>query len=277
MLLMYFVNYKAIVRWVFIIFVFLMKLNYRIIGEGRPVLIFHGLFGMCDNWLLVAKKLTQAGYKVVLGDLRNHGHSPHNDKHNYSAIASDIAELIADLELINPDIVGHSMGGKSALQLLNDFPGLIRKAIVVDIAPYQYPIRHRVITEALLAVDLNVVKSRSEVENILSDQIADLRTRQFLLKNLYWSSTDQLAWRFNLPALHCQIDEVGKPTWPSVQNDTPILFVRGGMSEYVDANRFGEIVQWYPNAEFTSIEGAGHWVHADNPDELLQAIEGFLM
>ncbi|HOS47231.1 MAG TPA: alpha/beta fold hydrolase [Bacteroidia bacterium] len=254
-----------------------MKLKYRIVGEGRPVMIFHGLFGMSDNWQSFAKKLADVGYQVVLGDLRNHGHSPHSEVHNYTAIAADIAELISDLNLIHPDVIGHSMGGKSTLQLINDFPGLVRKAVVVDIAPYQYPVHHREILDALLSVDLEIVKRRGEAEKILTDKIDDFGTRQFLLKNLYWETPDQLAWRFNLKGLNRDIDEVGEPTWPSLQNDTPVLFVRGEMSGYVEESRFNEILQWYPNAEFATIEGAGHWVHADKPDELLHTIEDFLM
>jgi len=254
-----------------------MKLNYRIIGEGQPVLIFHGLFGMSDNWQSFARKLSELGYQVIVGDLRNHGHSPHDDQHDYPAIAADIAELISDLNLINPDIIGHSMGGKSTLQLINDLPGLVRKAVVVDIAPYRYPVHHREILDALLSVDLSIVKRRAEAEMILTDKIDDLGTRQFLLKNLYWESPDQLAWRFNLNSLNRNIDEVGEPTWPSVQNDTPVLFVRGGMSGYVDESRYGEILQWYPNAKFVTIDRAGHWLHADKPDELLHTVDDFLM
>lgn len=254
-----------------------MKLNYRIIGDGRPVLIFHGLFGMSDNLQSFAKRLANSGCQVILADLRNHGHSPHDKKHDYANIASDIVELISDLGLVNPDVIGHSMGGKATLQLINDFPRLIHRAIVVDIAPYRYPVHNKEVLAALLSVDLSVVKSRSEAEKKLSESIDDVGIRQFLLKNLYWASPDQLAWRFNLEALKGCLEAVGEATWPSVQNSTPVLFVRSPLSGYIDESRFSEIKQWYPNAEFVTIQGAGHWVHADKPDELLHTIEDFLM
>lgn len=254
----------------------MIKMNYRIIGNGKPVLIFHGLFGLSDNWQGFAKQLAENNYQVILVDLRNHGHSTHDSIHNYPAMAMDIANLIDDLNLVNPIIIGHSMGGKATLQLINDYPTYVKKAIVIDIAPYQYPVHHREILDALLSVDLQQIKSRGEAEKILLSAIDDVATRQFLLKNLYWKTTEQLAWRFNLNALNDSIEEIGASTWPSVQNTTDVLFVKGENSGYIDVSRWNEIKQWYPNAELVEIAGAGHWVQAEKPLELLNAILQFL-
>jgi pimeloyl-ACP methyl ester carboxylesterase len=253
-----------------------MKLNYRIIGEGRPIVILHGLFGMSDNWLSFAKKLSEDAFQVVLVDLRNHGHSGQTTEHSYPLMASDVAELIADLQLANPVVMGHSMGGKVTLQLLIDKPDLVSKAIVVDIAPYQYPIQHREILDALLSVDLDAIKTRGDAEKILVQSIDDLGTRQFLLKNLYWIESDKLAWRFNLNAINATIENVGLPTWPTAFVTTPLLFIKGKKSGYIDESRMPEIQQKFPNATLAIIENAGHWVHADQPQKLLEVVLDFL-
>ncbi len=253
-----------------------MKLHHRIIGEGPEVFIFHGLFGMSDNWQSFGKQLADKGFKVILSDLRNHGHSGHAAEHNYPVMAQDIAELIRDLGAQQPVVMGHSMGGKATMQVLCDFPGLLRKAIVVDIAPWKYPVHHREILDALLSIDLSVVKTRKEAEEILERGIDESSIRQFLLKNLYWKTPEQLAWRFNLHVIDQQIDEVGEPTWPPVPVTTPVLFVKGENSGYIDPFRFNEIEQWYPNAELVEIPKAGHWVHAENAIGLLKETEDFL-
>lgn len=231
---------------------------------------------MSDNWQSFGKQLADKGFKVILSDLRNHGHSGHAPEHNYPVMAQDIAELIRDLGAQQPVVMGHSMGGKATMQVLCDFPGLLRKAIVVDIAPWKYPVHHREILDALLSIDLSVVKTRKEAEEILERGIDESSIRQFLLKNLYWKTPEQLAWRFNLHVIDQQIDEVGEPTWPPVPVTTPVLFVKGENSGYIDPFRFNEIEQWYPNAELVEIPKAGHWVHAENAIGLLKETEDFL-
>ena len=253
-----------------------MKLSHRIFGEGRPVLIFHGLFGMSDNWQGFAKMLAEKGYQVITADLRNHGLSPHDEVHDYDAMAADVAELIHDLNLKEPVVIGHSMGGKMTLTLINSFPALVSKAIVIDIAPYQYPVHHREIIDTLLSIHLPSITRRSEAEKMMTEAIDDFGTRQFLLKNLHWKTTEQMDWRFNLNAINEQIEEVGASTWPALQVNTPVLFVKGGNSGYIEESRWPEIKSWYPNAEFVSISNAGHWVHADQPQQLLIEVLKFI-
>lgn len=232
---------------------------------------------MSDNLQGLAKLLAASGFRVILADMRNHGHSPHNDHHTYPAMASDLAGLIHELGSHRPLIAGHSMGGKAVLQLLNHHPEIVSRAIVIDIAPWKYPVHHREILDALLSVNLNSISKRSEAETVLNEAIDDWGTRQFLLKNLYWKSESQLEWRFNLKALDEQIEEVGEPTWPAVPVSTPLLFIKGERSGYIDPFRFNEILQWYPKAELAEIHGAGHWVHADKPQELAETMSQFLI
>ena len=253
-----------------------MKLNYKIIGSGRPAIILHGLFGMGDNWVSFAKKMSEDSFQMILVDLRNHGHSPWSNDFSYSVMAADIAELILELQLENAVVIGHSMGGKVAMRLINDYPNVIAKAIIVDIAPSSYPVKHRNILDAMLAVDLEKIKSRGEAEKILMNSIEEVSTRQFLLKNLYWIESEKLSWRFNLEVLNKTIDEIGEPVFPRTVVNIPILFVKGENSGYIDSSRFAEIKECYPEAKFITIKNAGHWVHADQPQALLESVLLFL-
>jgi len=221
-------------------------------------------------------KWLKTAIRLLLLDLRNHGLSPHDDVHDYYSMAADVAELIADLNLHHPIVIGHSMGGKMTLSLINNFPGLVSKAVVIDIAPYQYPVHHREIIDTLLSIDLSKITRRSEAEKIMNDAIDDYGTKQFLLKNLHWKTPEQMDWRFNLKTLNEQIEEVGSSTWPSLQIETPVLFVKGGNSGYIEDARFSEIKSWYPNAQFVTIDGAGHWVHAEKPTALLNEVLKFI-
>lgn len=253
-----------------------MKLHHRILGEGPVVMILHGLFGMSDNWQSFGRELAHLGYKVVLTDLRNHGHSPHDKLHSYPQMAADVFTLMQDLQCKNPSVIGHSMGGKVCLQLMNDFPDVISKGIIIDIAPWKYPVHHREILDGLLSVDLPHLHSRKEAEKTLAATIDEENIRQFLLKNLYRKGADEFAWRFNLKVIDEQIEEVGEPTWPRVEVRTPVLFIKGENSGYIDPFRMNEIVRWYPNAELVNIPNAGHWIHADQPQLLLKEVLNWL-
>ncbi len=252
-----------------------VDLHFREVGEGRPLVILHGLFGMNDNWQSFARSMASAGYRCILVDLRNHGHSPHAPEHTYKAMAADVAALLEKLQLRNTVVMGHSMGGKTTMQLAIDFPDSAAAYIVVDIAPWIYPMRHDYILEALERVKPEEITERSQAEARLAETISNIGVRQFLLKNLV-RTADGFAWRFNLKVLAEQIEEVGKATWPEYPISAPVLFVDGGDSDYLDHNRESEIMQLFPNAEFITIPGAGHWVHADQPKLLEEAVRGFL-
>src|SRR4051812_47077540 len=163
-----------------------MKLFFREAGEGQPLIILHGLFGQSDNWNTLAKQFAENNLKVFTVDLRNHGLSPHSEEWNYKVMSEDILELINDNNLQDSIILGHSMGGKVAMQLAIDHPEALNKLIIADMAPKFYPILHQKIIEGLQSVDFTKVKTRKEVESKLSEYIHDFGTKQFLLKNIYW-------------------------------------------------------------------------------------------
>lgn len=253
-----------------------MKLHYKKIGEGKSFIILHGLFGSGDNLQTFARSLSSHGFAVFLVDLRNHGHSTHTDEHNYKVMGEDVAELITNEQLQTPIVFGHSMGGKVAMQLAIDHPGLLSKLIVVDMTPHSYPLQQQKIIDALKSVDLVQVHARGEVEKKLAEQIDDNVTRQFLLKNLYWKENNQLAWRFNLDVIAHDIEEMGKATESEIPVLLPTLFVKGERSDYIDPAKFQSFKKTFPNAELVIVPNSGHWVHADNPNGLLNAVIQFV-
>lgn len=187
-----------------------MKLFYRKSGQGQPLIILHGLFGQNDNWGTLGRQFAEQGFEVYLVDLRNHGLSPHSDVWNYQVMSDDILELINDNNLKQVILMGHSMGGKVAMQFAIQHPELLDKLIVVDIAPKYYPPHNLDVLNALNAVDFSIVKSRKEVESILSETLTDFGTKQFLLKNIYWKENTELDWRFNLKVITKLIENVGE-------------------------------------------------------------------
>jgi esterase len=194
--------------------------------------------------------------------------------HSYPAMGGDIAEIVRSENLEKVIVVGHSMGGKAALQFANEYPELLQALVVIDIAPYAYPVHHRDIIDALKSVDLDTVKSRNEADEVLKKSINDTGTRQFLLKNLHWKN-EKLDWRFNLAVIEQQIETIGEPTWPQSVNAIPVCFVRGGKSNYISIDLEAEIREKYPNAVFVTID-SGHWVHAEKPAELFTEVHAFL-
>jgi esterase len=253
-----------------------MYLNYRVLGEGKPIVILHGFLGVSDNWQTFARSLAPLGFSVYLFDLRNHGLSPHNPEHTYAVMAADVAFMLSELKIHNPIIMGHSMGGKVTMKLANDFPNSMKAMIIVDIAPYAYPPHHQTIFKGLLSVDLNVIKTRLEADEKLAETITDLSMRQFLLKNLYWKEEGQLAWRFNIDALANAIEIIGEATLPDSPNFLPALFAYGEDSDYVNPTRISEISASFPSAKFIGIQGAGHWVHAQQPAKLQSVVLDFV-
>ena len=252
-----------------------MKLFYKKSGAGKPFIILHGLFGSLDNWQSVGKQLSE-NFEVYLADQRNHGHSPHSETWNYKVMSDDLHELIMDNNLDKIILAGHSMGGKTAMQFASEHPEVIDKLIVIDIAPKAYPVLHSSVIEALQAVNLDVIQSRKEAEEILNAKIPDIATRQFLLKNLYWLDADakKLAWRFNFEAIRKNIEMVGQKI--TIENFNKLtLFMRGEHSNYISKIDWVEIQQKFTAAELVTIPNAGHWIHADQPQAFLDTILDF--
>ena len=248
-----------------------MKLFSRKYGSGQPLIILHGLFGQSDNWNTLAKQFSENGLEVYTVDLRNHGLSPWSNEWNYKEMSEDILGLIEENNLEAVVLLGHSLGGKVAMRFALDHPGKLSQLIVVDIAPKEYPTERNVVIEGLNAVDLSKISSRKEAEAELSKFIDDPPVRQFLLKNLYWKEEGKLGWRFNLDVLTGNFDEVNKEIIGGPVN-VPAVFIRGTLTGYVRDEDMPSIRKLFPNAMLITIEGAGHWVHADKPREFYEAV-----
>jgi esterase len=252
-----------------------MKLWSQIIGEGPDLIIMHGLFGMSDNWQGLAKKWG-SDFRVHLLDMRNHGRSPHSNEFSYELMAEDLLQYLDDNRLERLTILGHSMGGKVAMLFSVFYPERVERLIVADIAPKAYKPHHQLVLEALGALDLNKVKSRKEATEAFGSQL-EFGVQQFLLKNLYWETKEQLAWRFNLPVIAREIIKVGDSLAPNAFFDEPTLFLRGGDSGYIKDEDFDEIYEHFPQAEIKTVSGAGHWLHAQKPKEVYQLVKDFLL
>lgn len=262
-----------------------MKLNYKKIGNGKPLIILHGLFGLLDNWQSLGKLYAENGFEVYLVDQRNHGHSPHSSEWNYQVMSNDLMELIDDNGISKVNIIGHSMGGKTAMYFAKQQPPYIEKLIVVDIAPRFYPIHHDTIIKALETLPLETIKTRKEAETLLRKSITDEGTLQFLLKNMYWTGDGEQArlnWRFNLPVISANIEQVGEPTpstsqeYISIVKTIPTLFIRGEKSNYIQQKDEVDIYTHFPNSSLTTITDAGHWVHAEKPKDFFETTLTFL-
>ncbi|MCE2496788.1 MAG: alpha/beta fold hydrolase [Flavobacteriales bacterium] len=252
-----------------------MKLASIIQGEGEPLVILHGLFGMPDNWKTLAGDFAEQ-FEVHLIDQRNHGRSPHSDEHNYTVMAEDLLEYFEEHGIDKGHVMGHSMGGKTAMRFAMDHPERVDKLVVVDIGPQFYPIHHREILDALLSVDLERAQSRREAQNQLAQGIKDIGIQQFLLKNLHWVEKESLGWRFNLHGLNDQISNVGEALGNGEVYEGPTLFIAGGDSDYIDGGTFAHIREHFTQAVVETVEGAGHWVHAQRPKELFSLVLEFL-
>ncbi len=252
-----------------------MELHFKSFGQGEPIVILHGLFGMLDNWQTLARKLAE-NYSVFLVDQRNHGRSPHDSEFHYSVMAEDLKTFLESQWIYKSHIIGHSMGGKAAMQFALDYPDMVDRLVVVDIGPERNESNHERIYDALLALPIDQIQSRKEAETFLASRLSDWGIRQFLLKNLQRKKEGGYRWKMNLPVLHREYDEILAAVAGSEIFEGPALFLRGGNSNYIDPERFGEVQQFFSAAELQTIPDAGHWVHADQPERLLTAVEAFL-
>ena len=248
----------------------------KIEGEGKPLLILHGFLGMSDNWKTIGHQFATDGFQVHLLDLRNHGKSLHSDEFSYEIMAQDIFEYCQANTLERINMLGHSMGGKTAMLFAAKHPEIVEKLVVADIGPKFYPQHHQTILEGLNAVDFSLKPSRNEVEEIVSKYITDFGTRQFLLKSLYWQEPGQLAFRFNLAVFNGNMHEIGKPLPENAIYNKPTLFIRGGNSDYILEEDLETIKNHFPNSRIETIPNVGHWLHAENPKLFYEITSSFL-
>ena len=207
-------------------------LNSKILGEGKPLIILHGLFGMLDNWQALAREFA-CFFETHILDLRNHGRSFHTNQHNYELMCEDLLKYLNAYKLDEVSLIGHSMGGKVAMTFACMYPERIKKLVVVDIAPKYYPPHHQEILSALNAVEQAKIKSRKDADQILSHYFSESTMRQFLLKNLYWKSSTELTFKFNLKGLSDQIENIGQALHNNALFRNPTLFIVGQASNYI--------------------------------------------
>jgi pimeloyl-ACP methyl ester carboxylesterase len=248
----------------------------KIEGEGKPFLIIHGFLGMSDNWKTLGLQFAQLGFQIHLLDMRNHGKSFHSDEFNYEIMVEDVKAYIDFHQLQHVTLLGHSMGGKIAMLFATIYPEYVEKLIIADIGPKYYAPHHQTILEALNAVDFSKKPNRSEVDEIISKYISDFGTKQFLLKNVYWKTPEELGFRFNLPVFNEKISEIGTALPFENHFDKPVLFLRGDKSDYILDADFETILHHFPLAIIKTISNAGHWLHAENPATFYCEVEKFV-
>ena len=253
-----------------------MELYSNIIGEGKPFVILHGFLGMGDNWKTLGKKIAEKGYEVHLVDQRNHGRSPHSDKFSYELMADDLKNYCDFHELTSITLLGHSMGGKTAMLFSCLYPMYIEKLIIADIGPKYYAPHHQDILDGLSALDFSKLKSRGDAEEALAMYIPDHGVRLFLLKNLYWREKGVLGLRMDLTSLIKNVTEIGKELSSNFKFDKDVLFIKGARSGYITKEDESTIKDQFPKAEITEIPEAGHWLHADQPALFLEEVLEFV-
>lgn len=253
-----------------------MELNFKSYGQGPALVILHGLFGSLDNWVTHARLLSET-YSVYLYDARNHGRSPHVDAFNYEAMAEDLLDFLDEHGIYQTHLLGHSMGGKTVMTFAGMYPERIDKLIVADMGVRQYPPHHNEILAALRSINPKEFASRNEVDAVLvSKGIEEVAVRQFLLKSLGRDENKDFAWKFNFDVIDEHYHEILKGVELDHTFDEPTLMLYGGDSDYVKKEDFESIRAFFPEAEFVEIPSAGHWLHAQKPNEFLEALTTFL-
>ena len=268
-----------------------MKLFFRKYGDaGPPLIIAHGLYGASDNWVSIARELSDQ-FEVFVVDQRNHGDSPEDDQHTYQAMRDDLREFMDDQGIEKATLLGHSMGGKTVMSFAMAWPERVESLIVVDIAPVSYhdlavhsnmTANHSKMIDAMMELDLDSLESREDASKALAVKIGSERIRLFLLKNLTRDSDQSFKWKITLPVLKKSLHEImdGLPTEEHISNGGikgfPVFFVRGENSDYIRPEDHNTIKKLFPTAEIVSIPNSGHWVHAEQPDLLVKNLKYFL-
>ena len=254
-----------------------MKLLHSLIlGSGqRHLIVLHGFLGTGDNWKSHAKHWESQGWCVHLIDQRNHGHSFWSTAFNYSILAKDLKAYLDHHEIQKCTLLGHSMGGKTAMFFASQNPEYITQLLVADIAPKAYPAHHQQILNGLASLDFSILKSRTQADQELSNFVPEVGVRQFLLKNLYWIKKEQLGLRINIETLKAVGEIVGEGLESHQKFDGPTLFLRGVLSGYISDQDRLILYHHFPNYTLKDVEKAGHWLHAENPTAFLNSIESW--
>lgn len=251
------------------------ELYSKISGQGPPLIILHGLLGTSDNWHSLGVKFAET-HTVCLLDLRNHGRSFHAEEFNYEVMAADVMRFMENNWIQSASVIGHSMGGKLAMHLALHEPDLIDRLIVADIGVKDYPPGHLQIFDALMSLDLKQLRDRKAAQEFLDTRINNNEVVMFLMKNLTRDKDGSYHWKMNLPAIIGGYENIMRGFHHDLRYDKPALFVNGALSNYVEESDHPVILRYFPNASFSTIKGAGHWIHADRPDEFFSICRSFL-
>jgi len=253
-----------------------MKLFFRRIGEGAPLVILHGLLGSSDSWLSIGKHFA-ARYEVFIPDLRNHGHSPHSDVINYASLSEDILSFFDINNISSAFLLGHSMGGKVAMRFALDNVSRVDKLIVADIGIKKYSLNDVRYIQTMMGINFNFNESRKDVERLLTAQIPDERFVQLLLKNLEWKNNKKLGWRMNAEAICANIDNLLDSIISDNVYKKPALFIRGALSDYISDDDINDLINNFPLMKLETLPDSGHWLHVDNKNYFIDSIEKFLV
>ena len=254
-----------------------MLLKSKIVGEGSDVLVvLHGFLGMSDNWNSFAKKIENQGFQIHLLDQRNHGDSFHSKEFDYELFANDLKYYIDHYQIKNFSIIGHSMGGKTAMMFSGYFPNAVNKLIVVDILPIYYKNDYQNILKFLKSINLNSIRSRLEADNALSSSIKSPSFRAFLLKNLKRIGKSEFTFKIDLNIILDKLNEVEKALPIDLYFGGETLFIKGENSDYINNQNFKTIHKNFPKHRLVEVSNAGHWVHAENLDDFVKETLLFL-
>lgn len=265
-----------------------MELSYSKHGSGPVIIILHGLYGSGDNWFNIARELAN-NFTVYLIDQRNHGKSPHSPTLAYDVMAQDLFEFVTQHELDSVNIIGHSMGGKTAITYTLLHGEKVKKLINVDISPYSYEgitsfreqyIYHKSIIERFQTAPIDKTNSRAEIEAYFAEKITNTSTRRFLLKNLSRNSTGEFQWKLNIDSISSNIDKVidaAPPVKMGAQSFVDTLFIRGEKSPYITNEDMEGIKDIFPNSSFISYENSGHWLHVEETERFVNDVMKFLL
>lgn len=264
-----------------------MKLFYREFGSGIPLIILHGLYGSSDNWVSIAKSLSK-DFRVIIPDQRNHGLSPHSIVHSYKSMSSDLDELVRDLKITKFLLIGHSMGGKTAIWYASRWPEMLTGLMIIDISPFktgkhQNPVSefHLNVLKAINNLPLNSINTREEADLLLSESVSSPRIRSFLLKNLTRTKDKSFGWKLNAENLEMNIDNIldgfdRNIADHSIISGFPVVFVRASKSDYIPESDYSDIRKIFPVSDIVSVEDASHWIHVEKPDQIIEIIYSML-
>ncbi|GAB5518775.1 MAG: alpha/beta fold hydrolase [Rhodothermales bacterium] len=244
-------------------------------ADGPPLVILHGLLGASGNWHTLSRSRFNEHFTVYAIDQRSHGRSPHDETFDYPTLAEDLLDFLDEHDIETCTLLGHSMGGKTAMFFALEYPERVDQLIVVDIAPKRYDPRHHRLFEALLALDLATIRSRADADAALQASVPDYGERQFLLKNLKSDGQGGYGWLMNLHGLWAAYPNINAAPDLGQTYDGPTLFIRGGQSTYIADDDMDLVTYLFPTAQLVTIPEAGHWVHAMAPQAFADAVIDF--